>query len=97
MNGDRSVRDDIQSYIDKALYMQFNEGYHEGRHVERKKLLKSGWLQIKDIDEVRQAALSPCSNCEHRCSETKMPCLKKDSCKKLERQFLALEILNYFD
>lgn len=96
MNGERNIDDDVQSYID-TLALHFNEGYCEGRQAERKKLLESGWLTIKDIDEVRQAAQSPCQKCKYHYSEMKMPCQKKNSCEKLEKQILALNILNYLD
>lgn len=96
MSSKRNIDDDVQSYID-TLALHFDEGYCEGRQAERKKLLESGWLAIKDIDEVKRAAISPCSKCKYRYSEMKMPCPKKDSCEKLEKQILALNILNYLD
>lgn len=97
MNGDRKVNDDVQSYVDRALYMQFMDGYHEGRHVERTKLASSGWLTIKDKDEVKKAALDPCSNCMYRTDLLKIGCIRKNGCEDKKKQLLALEILGHFD
>lgn len=97
MNGDRKVNDDVQSYIDKALHMQYMDGYHDGRRTERAKLAKSKWLVVKDKDEVRKAALDPCANCMDRTDLLKIGCMRKSTCEPKKKQLLALEILEYFE
>lgn len=97
MSANIKVNDDVRSYVDKALQMQYMDGYHDGRHTERAKLAGSGWLVVKDKDEVRKAALDPCADCMDRTDMLKIGCMRKSTCEDKKRQLLALEILEYFE
>ena len=73
--------------------------YHAGRHAERDKLVKSGYLMInpEKIEELKKDLHDPCSVCEFHVQDYKMGCsVDPKHCERKKKQFLAIEIDQYF-
>ena len=93
---------DKSGYTDKMksvltnLYMR---AYHDGRHAERDRLVKDGYLIIdpNKIDELNKQAFNPCEGCTERADYLKIGCkANPKECELKQKQLRALEILTYF-
>lgn len=83
----------------RAIFKDIYTGaYHEGRHAEREKLAKSGFLTVdpEKFEEFRANLEDPCRFCSNYTTEYKIGCTVGKACPKYEKHLLCLEILKYF-
>ena len=79
------------------IYMR---AYHDGRHAERDRLIKDGFLVIDShkIEELKYQAKNPCEGCIDRADYLKIGCkANPKECELKQKQLRALEILTYFN
>jgi hypothetical protein len=73
--------------------------YHAGRHDERNKLANSGYLIInpEKEEQLKKDCNDPCTICEFHEKDHKMGCsVNPTNCALKKKQFLAIEIEQYF-
>ena len=93
---------DCDKYTDKMKRVMTNlymKAYHDGRHEERSRLVKEGYLIIDPnrIDELNRQAFNPCEGCTQRADYLKIGCkANPKECEQKQKQLRALEILSYF-
>lgn len=80
----------------KIGYMKYNEDYHNGRHACREKYVKSGLLVINPDIDIDALCESPCVDCPEYNKNTKLPCVKTDTCGLKQKQLTAIEIKRHF-
>lgn len=93
---------DDQGYTKKIKYMMtdlYMRAYHDGRHAERDRLVKDGFLIINPdkIDELNKLVLDPCIGCTERADYLKIRCkANPKECKRKQEQLRAIEVKTWF-
>ena len=93
---------DTDKYTDKVKKIMTNlyvKAYHDGRHAERDRLIKDGFLIINPDKkrELETLAKNPCEDCSERADYLKIGCKAyPKECKLKQKQLRALEILTHF-
>lgn len=93
---------DTDKYTDKVKKIMTNlymKAYHDGRHTERDRLIKDGFLIINPDKkrELETLAKNPCEGCSERADYLKIGCkANPKECKFKQKQLRALEILTHF-
>lgn len=93
---------DMDKYTDKVKKIMTNlymKAYHDGRHAERNKLIKDGFLIIdpNKVDELRRQSMNPCESCSKKADYLKIGCTTNpQECELKQKQLRAIEILNHF-
>lgn len=94
-------KEDIKKNIENLIDESYSNGYHDGRHAYRDKLVNSGLICInpnKRDELLKICNYSPCLNCEYFNNEVKIGCMSKPrECKYMQQYLMALEIKKYFD
>jgi len=78
------------------LYMR---AYHDGRHAERDRLVKDGYLIIdpNKLNELEWKCQDPCTNCIERADYLKIGCkANPKECKLKQEQLRAMEVRTWF-
>lgn len=94
---------DNQGYTKKFKSMMtdlYMRAYHDGRHAERDRLCKDGFLIIdpERIDELKNICIDPCYNCKERVDYLKIGCkANPKECELKQQQLRALEIMSWFN
>ncbi len=94
---------DNQGYTKKFKSMMtdlYMRAYHDGRHAERDRLVKDGFLIIdpERIDELKNICIDPCYNCKERVDYLKIGCkANPKECEIKQQQLRALEIMSWFN
>ena len=94
---------DDQGYTKKFKSMMtdlYMRAYHDGRHAERDRLCKDGFLIIDSerIDELKNICIDPCYNCKERVDYLKIGCkANPKECEIKQQQLRALEIMSWFN
>lgn len=98
----KDILDEKNDYIKKIKYLMtdlYMRAYHHGRHTERDRLIKDGFLVINPDKEkeLRQQACDPCENCTEKINYLKKGCkVNPKECELKQKQLRALEILTHF-
>lgn len=93
---------DDQGYTKKIKYMMtdlYMKAYHDGRHAERDRLVKDGFLIINPnkIDDLNELVLDPCIGCTERADYLKIGCkANPKECKRKQEQLRAIEVKTWF-
>ena len=93
---DESGYTDKMKHVLTDLYMR---AYHNGRHAERDRLIKDGFLIINPdkMQELEYQAKNPCEGCAERADYLKIGCkANPKECELKQKQLRALEILTHF-
>ena len=78
------------------LYMR---AYHDGRHAERDRLVKDGYLIIDPdkLNELEWKCQDPCTSCIERADYLKIGCkANPKECKLKQEQLRAIEVRTWF-
>ena len=79
------------------LYMR---AYHDGRHAERDRLVKDGYLIVDPtkLIELEQKCQDPCIGCTERADYLKIGCkANPKECKLKQEQLRAIEVKTWFN
>lgn len=93
---------DDQGYTKKIKHMMtdlYMRAYHDGRHAERDRLVKDGYLIInpEKIKELEQKCQDPCIGCSERTDYLKIGCkANPKECKLKQEQLRAMEVRTWF-
>lgn len=93
---------DQDGYTNKMKHMMsdlYMRAYHDGRHAERDRLVKDGYLIIdpNKFDELNSKCQDPCNNCKYKSDYLKIGCNNNPKeCKKKQEQLRAMEIMAWF-
>jgi len=96
------ILDENKDYTKKIKYIMtdlYMRAYHNGRHTERDRLIKDGFLVINPDKEkeLRQQACDPCEGCIEKTYYLKIGCkANPKECELKQKQLRALEILTHF-
>ena len=94
---------DKDGYTNKIKYMMtdlYMKAYHNGRHAERDRLCKDGFLIINPdkINEIKNICIDPCENCKEKVTYLKIGCkANPKECERKQKQLRALEIMTWFN
>jgi len=98
----------FEEYLDKYEYTNkmkqimtdlYMQAYHDGRHAERDRLVKSGFLIIDSdkLVELEQKCQDPCVGCIERADYLKIGCkANPQECKLKQEQLRAMEVRTWF-
>jgi len=93
---------DNQEYTKKIKYIMtdlYMKAYHDGRHIERDRLVKDGYLIIdpNKFDELNNKCQDPCDSCEFKSDYLKIGCSNNPKeCQKKQEQLRAIEVRTWF-
>ena len=94
---------DDQGYTKKFKYMMtdlYMRAYHDGRHAERDRLVKDGYLIINPdkLQDLKYKSQDPCVDCSERVDYLKIGCkANPKECELKQQQLRALEIMSWFN
>ena len=94
---------DNQGYTKKFKYMMtdlYMRAYHDGRHAERDRLVKDGYLIINPdkLQDLEYKSQDPCVGCAERTDYLKIGCkANPKECELKQQQLRALEIISWFN
>ena len=94
---------DDQGYTKKFKYMMtdlYMRAYHDGRHAERDRLVKDGYLIINPdkLQDLKYKSQDPCVGCRERADYLKIGCkANPKECELKQQQLRALEIMSWFN
>lgn len=94
-------KEDIKKKIENLIDESYQNGYHDGRHAYRDKLINSGLICInpnKRDELLKICNNSPCLNCEYYNPNIKIGCNgNSQKCNRMQSFLTALEIKKYFE
>lgn len=97
MNKEDFYKDKL-NIVKKQFDDIYSFAFHKGRHKCRRKYLESNYLIIdpEKKEQLLKDCEDPCRYCENYEPSYKQGCSLSISCKKKEKQMLAIEIKKYF-
>ena len=93
---------DDQGYTNKFKHLMtdlYMRAYHDGRHAERDRLVKGGYLIInpEKFNELDNKCQDPCDGCEFKSDYLKIGCSNNPKeCQKKQEQLRVMEIMTWF-
>lgn len=91
---------DINKGIRNVLENIYNAGWHNGRHADRDKWSKCGYLIIDPdkIEEIKKKLdNNPCKNCKYSTPTRLTGCLMNpQKCEEYQKYSLLCELIKYF-